>query len=368
MGEQLGDALVANGKITAEQRDWAMQARERAGTNLTVILISSGLVPRLELFRVLAELTHVPFIDLIETPPEPGMLTGLTRAQLIREGWVPLRELDDGRVLVAIARVPRPPLVASIERTLGRTAVLNTTTDWDIRRRCSPECASRSSTRRRSACGGGRPTGRPASPCTRRQRVGLVVALIVLGVCAWLWPSGTLQTVTITIAFSFLAGISSSSSSAWRARGGNGTRRSADEDVAALVTRTCRSTPCSRRCSARPTWSANWSPTWRGSITRSAKLEVLLLLEEDDEETISAAKAAGLPPWMTLVTVPRGQPQTKPKACNVGLFLAKGDYLVIYDAEDRPDPDQLKKAIVAFRARRRADGLRAGRAQLLERL
>jgi len=80
----------------------------------------------------------------------------------------------------------------------------------------------------------------------------------------------------------------------------------------------------------------------------AAKLEVLLLLEEDDEETIRAAKAAGLPPWMTIVLVPRGQPQTKPKACNVGLFLARGDYLVIYDAEDKPDPDQLKKAIVAF--------------------
>jgi cellulose synthase/poly-beta-1,6-N-acetylglucosamine synthase-like glycosyltransferase len=89
-----------------------------------------------------------------------------------------------------------------------------------------------------------------------------------------------------------------------------------------------------------------------GNLSRldypASKLEVLLLLEEDDEETISAAKAAGLPAWMTIVAVPRGQPQTKPKACNVGLFLARGDYLVIYDAEDKPDPDQLKKAIVAF--------------------
>jgi len=49
------------------------------------------------------------------------------------------------------------------------------------------------------------------------------------------------------------------------------------------------------------------------------------------------------------VFIPKGQPQTKPKACNVGLFFARGEYLVIYDAEDRPDPDQLKKAVVAFR-------------------
>jgi cellulose synthase/poly-beta-1,6-N-acetylglucosamine synthase-like glycosyltransferase len=51
---------------------------------------------------------------------------------------------------------------------------------------------------------------------------------------------------------------------------------------------------------------------------------------------------------VTLLVVPDGQPRTKPRACNVGLFFAKGQFLVIYDAEDRPDPDQIKKAVVAF--------------------
>ncbi len=80
-----------------------------------------------------------------------------------------------------------------------------------------------------------------------------------------------------------------------------------------------------------------------------AKLEILLLLEEDDEETIAAARAANPPETVTFVMIPDGHPKTKPKACNVGLFFARGEYLVIYDAEDRPDPDQLKKAVVAFR-------------------
>ena len=53
--EEFGEALVENGMITAEQRDWAMRAREQAGTSLSVILISSGLIRRLDLFRVLAE-------------------------------------------------------------------------------------------------------------------------------------------------------------------------------------------------------------------------------------------------------------------------------------------------------------------------
>ncbi len=64
--------------------------------------------------------------------------------------------------------------------------------------------------------------------------------------------------------------------------------------------------------------------------------------------------------------VPDAQPKTKPKACNVGLFLARGDLLVIYDAEDRPDPQQLRKAVAAFEHAGREDDLPAGEAALLE--
>lgn len=79
------------------------------------------------------------------------------------------------------------------------------------------------------------------------------------------------------------------------------------------------------------------------------KLDVLILLEEDDLETIAAARAADPPSWMRLVVVPAGEPRTKPRACNFGLLLCRGEYVVIYDAEDRPEADQLRKALAAFR-------------------
>lgn len=78
------------------------------------------------------------------------------------------------------------------------------------------------------------------------------------------------------------------------------------------------------------------------------KLDVQLLLEADDMETINAAKQMKLPKYIKINVVPDSQPKTKPKACNYGLAHAKGDYLVIYDAEDRPDPQQLKKVYIAF--------------------
>ena len=59
-------------------------------------------------------------------------------------------------------------------------------------------------------------------------------------------------------------------------------------------------------------------------------------------ETRGAVLTSNPPPHFRIVTIPKGQPQTKPRACNVGLFFATGDFLVIYDAEDTPDPDQLK--------------------------
>lgn len=79
------------------------------------------------------------------------------------------------------------------------------------------------------------------------------------------------------------------------------------------------------------------------------RLDVLILLEENDRATIEAARAAKPPRYVRLLLVPDSKPKTKPKACNYGLAFARGEYLTIYDAEDIPDPDQLKKAVIAFR-------------------
>ncbi|MCY3023732.1 MAG: glycosyltransferase [Planctomycetota bacterium] len=84
------------------------------------------------------------------------------------------------------------------------------------------------------------------------------------------------------------------------------------------------------------------------------KLDVKLLLEEDDLATRAKINEVleSLPHCVEVIvapSVPKGEPRTKPRACNWGLEKARGEYLVIFDAEDQPDRDQLKKAIVVFR-------------------
>jgi cellulose synthase/poly-beta-1,6-N-acetylglucosamine synthase-like glycosyltransferase len=78
------------------------------------------------------------------------------------------------------------------------------------------------------------------------------------------------------------------------------------------------------------------------------RLDVKLILEADDESTIEAARRAHLPSIIDLVIVPAGEPRTKPKACNFALQRARGEFITIFDAEDAPEPTQLKKAVLAF--------------------
>jgi hypothetical protein len=78
------------------------------------------------------------------------------------------------------------------------------------------------------------------------------------------------------------------------------------------------------------------------------RLEVLLILEACDLETREAVAAAVLSPHIRAVIVPNGQPRTKPKALSYALAEARGTYIVVYDAEDLPDPSQLKTAAAVF--------------------
>ena len=98
-----------------------------------------------------------------------------------------------------------------------------------------------------------------------------------------------------------------------------------------------------------------------------SKLDIKILMEETDTETINEAKLLGLfgapqkivegiqtdeyTDFIKLfdpIIIPADKVMTKPRACNYGLLRAKGELCVIYDAEDNPDPDQLKKAALVF--------------------
>ncbi|MFZ5670485.1 MAG: glycosyltransferase family 2 protein [Pseudomonadota bacterium] len=80
------------------------------------------------------------------------------------------------------------------------------------------------------------------------------------------------------------------------------------------------------------------------------RLQVLIVVEADDGETRQALAGRPLPAWVEVLAAPPGLPRTKPRACNIALEQADGELVVIYDAEDRPGPGQLREAAARFAA------------------
>jgi cellulose synthase/poly-beta-1,6-N-acetylglucosamine synthase-like glycosyltransferase len=80
------------------------------------------------------------------------------------------------------------------------------------------------------------------------------------------------------------------------------------------------------------------------------KLQVILVLEPDDLATRAAIARLGPMPHVQVLIAPATDPQTKPKALNCALPFARGSFTAVFDAEDRPDPGQLRAALDAFRS------------------
>lgn len=88
------------------------------------------------------------------------------------------------------------------------------------------------------------------------------------------------------------------------------------------------------------------------------KLDIKFVVEATDSPTLDALEALGIGQVGTdltpfdytceIIRVPPGSVSTKPRSCDYALNFARGSYVVIFDAEDRPEPDQLKKAVLAF--------------------
>jgi cellulose synthase/poly-beta-1,6-N-acetylglucosamine synthase-like glycosyltransferase len=184
---------------------------------------------------------------------------------------------------------------------------------------------------------------------SRMQRAGLIVGLVLIAVWAALRPMAVLQTVVAIVTVAYGAAIVFRVVLVWAAARGEHLIRVSDEEA--------RAVPDHELPVYTVLVPAYREPAVIGMLMShlgaleypTDKLEIILLLEEDDRETIDAASAVVTGEHVRILVVPESQPKTKPKACNVGLEQATGEFVTIYDAEDIPDPLQLRRAVVALR-------------------
>ncbi|WP_227981270.1 glycosyltransferase [Nocardia spumae] len=180
------------------------------------------------------------------------------------------------------------------------------------------------------------------------QRAVLIAALVVTIGCAIVFPLPTLITLTFLSTFFYVWTLVDRLILFYRGLDGRTIIRVSDEEALAF--------PDSRLPTYTVLVPAYDEPniitqlvTNIGALNYPGdKLQVLLLLEADDTPTVEAARGMSADFGMTILEVPPSDPRTKPKACNFGLEFATGEIITIYDAEDNPDPLQLRRAAVAF--------------------
>jgi glycosyltransferase XagB len=345
----LGAELVDRGLVSEEDVDWALARQRETGSMLGSILVAAGMVRRIDLYRVLSEMWGCSFVDLTDDPIDPALLKDVDPRRLVAELWFPVRVEPDGRIVVATALRPTPERLRTIGAILGAPVVPAATSEWDIRRAVGRYFADEML--EEAALGlWRRDRDRSAyQVLNRSQRIAIVVILAGLVAALVLAPIGTAVVLSATAGVGFLVSVVFKFVTCMVGSRYEAVDSVTPEEIAALD-----DTELPLYTILVPVYhEANVVGLLMDNLGRldypKEKLEIFLLLEADDDETRQAAMAAHPPETVTFVTVPPGHPQTKPKACNVGLYLARGEFLVIYDAEDRPDPQQLKAAVVAFR-------------------
>lgn len=191
----------------------------------------------------------------------------------------------------------------------------------------------------------------------RRQVIGFSMTLAVLGIWAAVMPQSLLVMANAAFAFFYMA---------------VGFAR-----IVAVMTPLPRSVEAHEKRTYKapselPVYSvlvpiydeAAMVPQLIGALTAldypPNKLDILVLVEADDRPTREALARQRLPDHIAVIQVPASHPRTKPKALNVALPLTRGRFVTIYDAEDRPEPDQLRKAVAAFNQADKKNGRELG--------
>ena len=292
-------------------------------------------------------------VDLLVQPPDPLLFEHLDHHALVQEQWVPWQRSVDGQAAtLSVASVA--PLSAdrlrSVGEAFGASDVRNLiTTDWDIEHVVLDQFRSLIVSEATLGLATDRPELSAQHPWRRSQTIAVAMVALVVLVALIVAPGWTAVALLTMANLVFFA---AAMFKVFAAVDGRRLRpdavpapevvRLADDDLPLFTILV----PAYREAGITQQLVDNLG----GIDYPTSKLQILLLLEEDDRDTIDAFRATAAPDHVHMVLVPTSQPRTKPKACNVGLEFARGEYLVVYDAEDVPDPQQLRSVVNQFRA------------------
>jgi len=343
----LGEILVKHGLISEVQLVHALVLQHRSGGRLGDILIGEGIVAYHTLYRALAEHYDLPFVNLLQAPPEFGLLHREEADTYLQLQAIPYRQ-EHGKLTLAVCD-PSPEVRAWVKHRFRKQVIFVITSPFDIRRTVETVFGADMESSSRLSLWQQRPLASARIMLAPRQKVMLCSLLGLLAAMGILMPYMSILTLlmncyaafTITLLFK-----------CWIFKNGMGApigQRGWKKRLAALADRNLPVytvlLPMAKEAAVLP----KLVQCMRHIDYPAAKLDIKLVLESDDWETIDAALALKLPYQFEIIRVPPSSLRTKPRACNYALRFARGEFVTIFDADDEPERLQLKKAVYAFR-------------------
>ncbi|MBN2905733.1 MAG: glycosyltransferase [Rhodobacteraceae bacterium] len=342
----MGELLLATGELAPAALDRALADHPRMDLRLGDLLVARGDVSRAAVTGALCCQHATGQADFSAHPPDPRLIDVMGPARCLRDGLLPWRRVGAATLIATC----RPDRFAAMARDLPAEltpAIMVICTEDDLQQALA--------TCRAPALARAAETRVPADESCRAwygagPRAAVVLMLVAL-IVALLWaPAATFLGLTLwTVGWMTIGSLLKTAAALAELYAANRARRHpppapptiARLPVVSILVPLYRETELAPRLIARLA---------RLDYPR-ALLDICLVTEAGDEETRAMLAATRLPPWMRSLSVPEGALKTKPRALNYALEFCHGSIIGIYDAEDAPAPDQIRKMVAHFHAR-----------------
>ncbi|QUS34924.1 glycosyltransferase [Falsirhodobacter algicola] len=335
----LARRLLAEGALAEDAIANARSFALRQDLSLAAALLALRSVPADRLYPLLARHFGILHVDPRTEAPDPRLIDRADADWCLRRGVLPWRQV--GGVTVILAPLPEVfdaerehlaarfgPVVCALADEGGINAALLAARGATLALLAQHRVPDRYSCRGWS---------------TAAVQQPLALGLVVLGGLVLLWPGGVLAAATIWAVISLVLCMGlklAAAIAAHRAVPPPPSALPARLPIVSVIVALYREADIAERLIQR--LSCLDYPRER--------LEILLAVEERDHLTRDALARAALPPWMRVIVTPHGKLKTKPRALNHALSTCRGSIVGIFDAEDAPAPDQIRRVVARFAA------------------
>ena len=344
----IGELLVKSGALDPSDLLKALALRDREETRLGNILINHNMVSEADLYGALSMQFGADLIDLKDNAPNTRVAQRLDANFCVRENIIAWLDIG-GAVVVATSRPDQfDALRAQLNEELG-SVLMAIAPEQDIQDALievfREPLMLRAETRvpAKESC-------RTWNP-KRMMRYTLALLISFLA-CAIIAPTPTFTalcaTAIVTLVLNMALKIVTTSSQIMPH-----IRRNAPKEPDKPCTTTFRLPVVSIMVPLFKEREVAQHLVRRLKLLNYPKelLDICLVVEEDDSTTRQTIAQTRLPRWVRVITVPKGNVRTKPRAMNFALDFCRGSIIGVYDAEDAPHPDQIHQIVERFHQR-----------------